>query len=64
MRRRVVFGEAVMVGGLGRGCFWWADVKWLRVCGRYKAVQCEARGMFGMCMWPGAKDVFCMGKEV
>ncbi len=22
-------GEAVMVGGVGRRCFWWADVKWL-----------------------------------
>jgi hypothetical protein len=38
-------GEAVMVGGLGRRCVCWADVKWLRVFGRLNAVQWEARGM-------------------
>jgi hypothetical protein len=40
-----VWGEAVMVGGLGGRCvFGWVDVKWVRVFGRYSAVQCEARG--------------------
>jgi hypothetical protein len=42
MRRRVVWGEGVMVGGLGRRCFWLADVKWLRVFGR-DTMQCSAR---------------------
>jgi hypothetical protein len=45
MRWRAEWGEAVMVRGLGRGCFWWVDVKWLRVFGRYNAVQCKARGV-------------------
>ncbi len=60
-----MWGEGVMVGGLGRGCLWLVDVEWLRVVfSRYNAVQCEARGMFRMHMWQGAKDVFGMGKEV
>ncbi len=41
MRRRGVPGEAVMVGGLGRRCVCWADVKWLRMFGWYK---CSAVG--------------------
>ncbi len=46
MRRWAVWGEGVMVGGLGRRCLCCADVKWLRVVfGWYNAVQCEARGM-------------------
>ncbi len=45
MGRRAVWGEAVMVGWLGRRCFWWADVTWLQVFGRYNAVQWEARGV-------------------
>ena len=59
MRRRVVLREAVMVGGLGRRCLKWADVKWLRVFGK---VQCSAvRGawyVFECVCGNGAKDVF------
>ncbi len=40
MRRRAVWGEAVMVGGLGRRCVCLADVKWLRMFGRQ--AQCSA----------------------
>ncbi len=48
MRRRAVWGEGVMVGGLAHRCFWLVDVKWLRECliGEYNEVHCEARGMF------------------
>ncbi len=42
MRRRAVRGEGVMVGGVGRRWFWWADVAWLRVFGR-GTMQCSAR---------------------
>jgi hypothetical protein len=42
MRRRGVWGEGVMVGGLGRMCLWWADVALLRVLGR-GTMQCSAR---------------------
>ncbi len=74
---KYVVGEgasAEAAGCVGRGCdggragrqvcFWWADVEWVRVFGRYNAGQWEARGMFGMREWQGAKDVLGMGKEV
>ena len=41
MRRRAVWGEAFIAGGLGRRCLWCADVAWLRVFGR-GTMQCSA----------------------
>ncbi len=65
MRRRGVPGEAVMVGGLGRRCVWWADVKWLRVFG-WDTMQCSARHVVCVeCVCGnGAKELFGMAKEV
>ncbi len=66
MRRWVVWGEAVMVEGVGRRCFWWADVAWLRVFGRCNAVQCSAGHVawFECVCGKGLRTCFCMGKEV
>jgi hypothetical protein len=65
MWRRAVWGEAVMVGGPGRGCLWWADVAWLRVFGR-GTMQCSAGHVvcFDCVCGKGLRTCFGMGKEV
>jgi hypothetical protein len=63
-----VWGEAVMVGGVGRRCLWWADVKWVRVFGRCNAVLCARHVVCVLLrVWQGSMepmDLFGMGKEV
>ncbi len=64
MRRRAVWGEAVMVRRAGPHVFMLcgcgSGFEWCLV----GTMQWEARGAFCLRMWQGAKDLFGVGKEV